>query len=197
MRYHDSVLLLVLAFPLCAHYVSAQEPIDESAGTRRPAIRMPAPPELAREGLKPLAAELPDVSTPQGIMPPDISDGLFDRKGTAPLAFRAGDFVPIQYHWAASGLCHRPLYFEDAMLERYGQQCHPLIQPVASGSRFFLTFPALPYLLAVDPPRPAISTLGSFRPGTPAPAMFQRPPLQVDAGLIEACAWLAVIYVFP
>jgi len=97
----------------------------------------------------------------------------------------------------ASNLRHRPLYFEDATLERYGQSYHPLVQPAASGVRFFLTFPMLPYAMVVNPPRPAISTLGYFRPGSSGPCLLQRPPLQADAGLAEAGAWIGLIFLVP
>jgi hypothetical protein len=89
------------------------------------------------------------------------------------------------------------LYFEDAMLERHGQTRHPLVQPVASGTRFFLTFPVLPYAMTVNPPRPARSALGHYRPGSGAPLLRQRPPLQTDAGLVEAGTWVGLIFLIP
>jgi hypothetical protein len=111
--------------------------------------------------------------------------------------FRGGDWQRLQYHWTASQLRYRPLYFEDAMLERHGQSWHPLVQPVASGARFFATFPALPYAMTINPPRPARSTLGHFRPGSGAPFLLQRPPLQADAGLVEASVLVGLIFIIP
>ena len=83
------------------------------------------------------------------------------------------------------------------MLERHGQTRHPLVQPLVSGTRFFLTFPALPYAAVVDPPRPARSVLGHFRPGSGAPLLLQRPPLQADAGLFEAGMVVGLIFLIP
>lgn len=152
---------------------------------------------IARAGLKPLATQLPDTKLLPGLLPPDASQGLIGDRTRPDSIDRGVDWQPLCYHWKASNLRHRPLYFEDAMLERNGQMYHPLVQPLASGARFFLTFPTLPYTMTVNPPRPAIRTLGYFRPGSCAPALLQRPPLQADAGLMEAGAWIGLIFLVP
>ena len=51
--------------------------------------------------------------------------------------------------------------------------------------------------MVVDPPRPARSTLGHYRPGSGAPLLLQRPPLQADAGLVEAGVWVGLIFLLP
>ena len=40
--------------------------------------------------------------------------------------------------WRGAQFCHRPLYFEDACLERWGI-CHSCLQPAISGIKFFGT----------------------------------------------------------
>ena len=68
------------------------------------------------------------------------------------------------YTWKASGLCHKPLYFEDEQLERYGHACcGPLLQPLVSAGKFFLTLPVLPYEMGLYPPNECIYTLGVYR----------------------------------
>ncbi|HEY1785845.1 MAG TPA: hypothetical protein VGG30_09865, partial [Pirellulales bacterium] len=37
------------------------------------------------------------------------------------------------FSWKASSLCHKPLYFEEVGLERYGHSVNPLWQPIFSG----------------------------------------------------------------
>ena len=49
------------------------------------------------------------------------------------------------FSWKASALCHKPLYFEEVALERYGHSLNPLSQPIFSGVHFFATVPLLPY----------------------------------------------------
>ena len=65
--------------------------------------------------------------------------------------------------------CHRPLYFEEINLERYGYGCGWCLQPGASAAHFFGTVPALPYLMTVDCPHECIYTLGHYRPGSCPP----------------------------
>ena len=189
------MLLVLMGFcrPLVAQ-PAAEEPTPR---LQRPSYLSPPSKEMIEQGLQPLSAKLPDIKLREGILPMDVSHGVFDGQETSYAAHRGDSWAPIRYCWVASDLRHRPLYFEDAMLERHGQTRHPLIQPMASGARFFLTFPVLPYAMVVDPPRPAQSTLGHYRPGSAAPLLLQRPPFQADAGVVEAGVWVGLIFLIP
>ncbi len=153
--------------------------------------------ELLERDMQRLSARLPDTNLRGGRRPDDVSREAFDSQAVPATVDRGSDWSAIQYPWAASELRYRPLYFEDVMLERHGQTRHPLVQPLASGTRFILTFPVLPYAMTVNPPRPAHTTLGHFRPGSGTPLLLQRPPLQTDAGLMEAGVWLGVLFLLP
>ena len=76
--------------------------------------------------------------------------------------------------WVPGGFCHQPLYWENPMLERHGHQTCPHLQPVISGVRFYGTFLVLPYLATLRDPLADVHTLGSYRPGSPAPALRYR-----------------------
>jgi len=89
------------------------------------------------------------------------------------------------YMWKASALCHKPLYFEEEQLERYGHSFSPAIQPFVSGAHFFLTLPVLPYCMGVEPPCECIYALGHYRPGSCAPYMVNPVPLSLRGALIE------------
>jgi hypothetical protein len=108
-----------------------------------------------------------------------------------PLAPR--DWAPNRKVWSASGLCHTPLYFQDAALERYGQTAeqyvgplgrflsYPLDDPTQSNQRnqiaqpffsmglFAAQIALLPYNMLVDPPWEAEYDLGYYRPGDRVP----------------------------
>lgn len=95
--------------------------------------------------------------------------------------------------WAAAATCHGPLYFQDAVLERYGQsaeqalgpagrfasfplddpkqsnQRQQLLQPMISFGLFCGQIVALPYNLIVDPPWEPEYDLGYARPGDRIP----------------------------
>jgi len=184
---------------VCVTSAAAQTSAQDST-TPSPS-RGPAPKTstkaLIERDMQPLSARLPDTNLRSGRRPTDVSREAFGSETVPASVDRGPHWSAIRFPWAASELRHRPLYFEDAMLERHGQSRHPLVQPLASGTRFVLTFPVLPYAMAVNPPLPAHTTLGDFRPGSGAPLMLQRPPLQTDAGLIEAGAWVGLLFLLP
>jgi hypothetical protein len=64
------------------------------------------------------------------------------------------------YTWKASGLCHKPLYFEQSHMERYGHSWGPVLDPVLSGAHFFASVPLLPYHMGLEPPCECIYPLG-------------------------------------
>lgn len=175
--------------------ISAQDPASPSP-QRGPAPKSSTKSLIERD-MQPLSARLPDTNMRTGRRPTDVSREAFDSQAVPASIDRGTGWSAIQFQWAASELRYRPLYFEDAMLERHGQTRHPLVQPLASGTRFILTFPVLPYAMTVNPPRPAITSLGHFRPGSGAPLMLQRPPLQTNAGLMESGVWLGVLFLLP
>ena len=111
--------------------------------------------------------------------------------------FQPRNWAPITYAWTASGLCHKPLYFEDVQLERYGHMAGPWLQPFASGAHFFLTIPILPYKMGLEPPNECIYALGYYRPGDCAPYMLDPIPLSVRAALFEAGALTGAACVIP
>lgn len=196
MRLLRSLSCWVLVYAaLSTAKTSAQDPANPTP-QRGPAPKSSTKSLIERD-MQPLSARLPDTNKRGGRRPTDVSREAFDSRAVPASIDRGPDWSAIEYQWAASELRYRPLYFEDAMLERHGQSRHPLVQPLASGTRFILTFPVLPYAMTVNPPRPARTALGHFRPGSGAPLMLQRPPLQTDAGLMESGVWLGVLFLLP
>lgn len=127
--------------------------------------------------------------------PNDCSEGLFLPPEPG-IAHHAGI---TEFHWQATNFFHRPLYFDDTPLERYGQTAHPLLQPVISGGRFFGTFLVLPYKMGIDRTGDCVSTMGYYRPGSCAPCIRERlvPAVEADAALLQAGTALALIFVLP
>lgn len=115
--------------------------------------------------------------------------------GYEPLEGR--DFICSTVQWKASGACHNPLYFEQVQLERYGHETGPILQPLISGSHFFLSIPMLPYKMGINPPNECQYALGYYRPGNCAPYMIPPFPLSVRGGLVQAGAVLGVAGVLP
>jgi len=99
--------------------------------------------------------------------------------------------------WKASALCHKPLYFEQLHLERYGHSTGPLTQPIVSAGHFYLMIPTLPYQLALWPPYECMYPLGHYRPGSCAPYYLDPIPLSIRAALAEAGAWVGGVFLVP
>ncbi len=76
------------------------------------------------------------------------------------------DFTLLTFTWKASALCHKPLYFEEVQLERYGHSAGPIAQPVISGAHFFANIAILPYKMGIHPPTECMYALGYYRPGS-------------------------------
>ncbi len=109
-----------------------------------------------------------------------------ERCGTGYDPFRGRNFVPSTVQWAASGLCHKPLYFEQVQLERYGHEIGPVLQPLVSTAHFFGNIALLPYKMGIHPPNECQYALGYFRPGNCAPYMIQPMPWSLRGAAVQA-----------
>jgi len=103
----------------------------------------------------------------------------------------------ITYMWKAAGLCHKPLYFEQVQLERYGHSWGPYTQPIMSGIHFFGTLPILPYKMGLRTPNECVYTLGYYRPGNCAPYLVGGFPFTWRAAAFEAGAATGMSFIFP
>lgn len=71
--------------------------------------------------------------------------------------------------WRSPNFAHRPLYFQETNLERYGNRTGKW-QTVRSGAHFFKTVALLPYNVAANPPKTCEYAMGYYRPGNCNPA---------------------------
>lgn len=108
-----------------------------------------------------------------------------------------GGWGDQMFQWSATQFCHQPLYFEEVNLERYGYQCNPVVQPLVSGAHFFLTVPALPYKMTVNPPRECVYTLGYYRPGDRVPWQRNRLPWDTRAAAVQAGVAVGLVFLIP
>jgi hypothetical protein len=123
-------------------------------------------------------------------------DFPFECTGRHP-AFQPRNWAQTTYLWKASGLCHKPLYFEQVQLERYGHDWGPVLQPLVSGAHFFATIPILPYKMGIETPQECIYTLGYYRPGSCAPYMIEAFPFTWRAAAFQAGAVTGVAAAVP
>lgn len=136
------------------------------------------------------------LSTEGKRVPDDAFSEVAETQGSAECSAPAArGFAHRRYHWNASGLLHKPFYFEDVSLERYGQT--HVLQPAVSGLKFFASVPFLPYKIGVDHPHRCIYTLGYQRPGNCACPVKERPVLSLRGGIVQAAAATGFVFLFP
>ncbi len=99
--------------------------------------------------------------------------------------------------WKAPNLCHKPLYFEEVNLERYGHTGGPFLQPVISSAHFFANIAVLPYKMGVHAPNECQYALGYYRPGNCAPWIVPPVPLSLRGGLYQAAAMTGTFLLIP
>jgi hypothetical protein len=110
--------------------------------------------------------------------------------------FEPRRFTTTMFTWKAAGYCHKPLYFEDWSLERYGHSHGPL-DPVLSAAHFFTTLPVLPYKMGVELPWECIYPLGYYRPGSCAPWTIPAVPISCRGFAVEAATITGLVFLLP
>jgi hypothetical protein len=103
----------------------------------------------------------------------------------------------ITYNWKASALCHKPLYFEDVQLERYGHTWLPDVQPLVSGAHFFGSVAILPYKMGLQTPNECVYALGHYRPGSCAPYYIEALPFTWRAAAFQTGVITGIHFALP
>jgi hypothetical protein len=111
-------------------------------------------------------------------------------------SFKPRRFATTMMTWKAAGYCHKPLYFEDWNLERYGHSHGPL-DPVFSAAHFFVTLPVLPYKMGVELPWECVYPLGYYRPGNCAPWTVPAVPISCRGLAVEAATVTGLVFLLP
>ncbi len=112
-------------------------------------------------------------------------------------SFPTRGFVDTTVTWKASGACHKPLYFEDVQLERYGHEWGPFAQPVLSTAHFFGNVLVLPYKMGIHPMNECQYSLGHYRPGNCAPWTVGPIPISLRGALFQAKVVTGAALILP
>jgi hypothetical protein len=193
--------------------IPRNEPLEPVLGEklRREAeekFRMDQIAQRSSDTQRPGGASAIDPNDPNGIPPIAGSPRLAIERAPSPTEARPlrrialpeenvnlgkREWDPNRKYWAAAGTCHMILYFQDPVLERYGQgveqslgpwgryfsyplddpkqsnQRNQILQPFWSMGKFCFQVGTLPYKLVVDPPWESEYDLGYYRPGDRIP----------------------------
>jgi hypothetical protein len=106
-------------------------------------------------------------------------------------------FVPTTMTFKASGSCHKPLYFEEPQLERYGHEWGPVVQPVISTANFVKNVAILPYKMGIHPMNECQYPVGYYRPGECAPWTVGPVPISLRGALLQAGAITGASAILP
>lgn len=109
----------------------------------------------------------------------------------------AREFEATTVGFKASGLCHKPLYFEEIQLERSGHELGPIVQPVVSTAHFFKNVAFLPYKMGIHPLTECQYALGHYRPGNCAPWSIEPIPLSLRGAATQATVITGAVLVLP
>lgn len=106
------------------------------------------------------------------------------------------DWYPMVAMWEAPAFYHRPLYFEEVNLERYGHT-HKHLQPIYSAAHFFGNTLALPYKMGAYHPCERIYTLGHYRPGDCNPHDIHTTPFTWKGVVYTGAVYSGIGAAFP
>ncbi|MBS0210229.1 MAG: hypothetical protein JSS27_14890 [Planctomycetes bacterium] len=149
--------------------------------------------------LKPSWALIPsqdlsiDIRPTAGELPPNAAAAILGQPEYGRLTRGWNNTV---FTWEPPGVCHRPVYFEQVNVERYGYTAG-VLQPGISAAHFFLTIPLLPYKVGAQPRRECVYTLGYYRPGSRVPYQRERLPISVRGLLFETATVTGIVFFVP
>jgi hypothetical protein len=152
------------------------------------------------EYIRPIGDLQADIAFKPGPLP-DKYDRMaaekFARAGEVVAAYGSDRPWPaFTYAYVAPALCHRPLYFEEPNVERYGYQLGCL-QPVVSGAHFFATVPFVPYKMVICRPHDCMYTLGQYRPGDYTPFQHNRFVWDTKAAVAQVGVVVGLVFLIP
>jgi hypothetical protein len=156
----------------------------------------PQPPVDETRPFRPITQVTINAALPAGVLPGDPAQPASTTPQVVDPRLWCG-WADTMFQWSATALCHRPLYFEQVNLERYGYTVCPLLQPAISGAHFFLTIPTLPYKMAAQCPRECVYTLGYYRAGSPAPRRWHHVNWDPTAATVEGLAVTGLVFLIP
>lgn len=111
--------------------------------------------------------------------------------------FKPRNFQTTTFSWKASALCHKPLYFQQPKLERYGHTFGPVLTPVLSAGHFFISVISLPYKMGMNPPWECVYPLGWYRPGSCAPYTLGPVPISLRGAATQGVVTTGLWFLFP
>ena len=174
---------------------AALSDMDDRAPKRKSSI-WDAPPIV----IQPLASvgirTRPEMTKSQQ-MPPDLASRRYQHYESA-TNYGGGQskgWASKSYRWHAPSFYHRPLYFEQVNLERYGHYNRNWkLESILSAAHFFGHAAKLPLQLGAYQPCERVYTLGRYRPGNCNPNHRYMIPITWDGILKQGLTRTAMLW---
>ena len=151
------------------------EILDDPAGEPAESEEVEARREVTVRAFVPIGAVTIDTTMPAGLLPEQAR--WEDREQVPPVLIPEivdprlwGGWAETDFNWSATRLCHRPLYFEQVNLERYGYDREPAAAAADLGRPLLPDHPDA----AVQDGRPPAAASASTRWATTGPAIACR-----------------------
>ncbi|MEM6331070.1 MAG: hypothetical protein AAF790_12565 [Planctomycetota bacterium] len=107
-------------------------------------------------------------------------------------------FAGVEYLWHSPAMRHKPLYFEQPNLERYGTHLGgDCAASAIATARFVAAAVSLPYQIGSRPPGECRYTLGVYRPGNCNPHHCHASPISGKGLLYQGAAVSGLVFLFP
>jgi len=182
------------------------------------------PPLVAAEQFdRPVTSLSVDINPPPGEVPGNAAAEFFAKEGVVNgNGDRGPGWIDNTFGGHAARFCHRPLYFEETFLERYGHthdccrhlpgcdrlceyecccECRDqfgnLLQSAVSAAHFYGTVPLVPYKMATNPWCECVNTQGCYPAGHIAPRRDLYPQISLSGVAIEAGVLVGLIFLIP
>ena len=173
LRFESTIPAMLLGIALSTVLVLAGE--DQTDSQQKHASTR----DLA--SFRPISEVRTDIRMTERELPADRAEQLFTSAADySREAVNRQEWSNSEVWWSATEFSHQPLYFDDVLLERYGQTPCRLVKPALSGVHFFGAIALLPGKMAADHPCAHLSTLGYHRPGICVEPMRKKLRIQVD-----------------
>lgn len=168
---------------------------------------MPRQPDLGEELAQAPPTGVEECPKPSDLLPiNEITNDIDPEPGEFPqecpmseYAFQPRSFAMTTLAWKAGAPCHKPLYFEQPGVERYGHEWSiaggPFLQPFVSAAHFFVSVPILPYKMGVEPLWECVYPLGFYRPGSCAPYTVGPVPISLRGAVLQGAVVTGLWYV--
>ena len=153
--------------------------------------------EINRYSLTPIQSISLSTASEGELSPKDLAGEVFTNQQTEfhAYGFSRASFMPSK-RWTATGIFHRPLYFEDCSLELCGRD-HGCLEPIVSAAKFYGRIAVWPYMIGATCPNQCQYSDGRCHAADCSPHFFRLPKPSLRGALYQTAAVTGAVFLIP